>query len=200
MGKKVFLLEKNFIDDNDDGDSVEDFVNTDDNVRFALLFDGYPNRETRKFTSVDDFQPEYFKYAITYDEVLEKELDIRLIESANNGLSSTVIGISTIDLSTLNPSGEIYVWVTLDACEQIENLGELLIGVQYLVPVERLTVVVHQVRNLSYTNVPGGCVRVNLIKNGKVQKKRKSSVQKGSDCLVWNEALSFKVAQEFLPV
>ncbi|VDM48508.1 unnamed protein product [Toxocara canis] len=44
-----------------------------------------------------------------------------------------------------------------------------------------------------------GCVRVHLIQGGKVRKKKKSAVRKGSDCPVWDEALLFNVPAKALP-
>uniref|UniRef100_A0A0M3HFU1 C2 domain-containing protein n=1 Tax=Ascaris lumbricoides TaxID=6252 RepID=A0A0M3HFU1_ASCLU len=44
-----------------------------------------------------------------------------------------------------------------------------------------------------------GYVRVHLIQGGKVRKKRKSAVRKGSDCPVWDEALQFTIPAKSLP-
>uniref|UniRef100_A0A0N5A7T5 C2 domain-containing protein n=1 Tax=Syphacia muris TaxID=451379 RepID=A0A0N5A7T5_9BILA len=179
---------------------VEDLICAEENLQFELIIDGYPNRESRRFTNTDDFSSEYFKYAIAYDELLDRELNIRLIATTNNGLSRIALASATIELRSLNPSGDIFVWTAMESCEDTENLGELLIGIQYLSSVERLTVIAHEARNLKYVGLLDGCVRVNLIENGKVQKKRKSSVRRASECPIWNEALAFKVPQDLIEI
>ncbi|CAD1475102.1 unnamed protein product, partial [Heterotrigona itama] len=75
------------------------------------------------------------------------------------------------------------------------KLGELMFSLSYLQTAERLTLVVVKARNLRGANAVAGdfFVKVYLLQQGKKIHKKKTSVKKGEESPIFNEAIIFNV-------
>ncbi|PBC34648.1 Synaptotagmin-12 [Apis cerana cerana] len=80
------------------------------------------------------------------------------------------------------------------------RLGELMFSLSYLQTAERLTLVVVKARNLRGANtVPGDFfVKVYLLQQGKKIHKKKTSVKKGEESPIFNEAIIFNVPSHIM--
>ncbi|VDK53651.1 unnamed protein product [Anisakis simplex] len=175
---------------------------------FVISINESNQRETSRMRATSQFNPQLFKFAICHEDVLDQSLTVQLFGSKRidrrlpyfkayfilfiEGSPANLIGCSTIELSSIDPSDDIFLWMTIDAYETLTNLGEILIGLQYLSCAERLTVTVYEARGLKCDSIPDGCVRVNLLQEGKLRKKRKTAVRR-DESPSWNEAFSFNV-------
>ncbi|XP_017891296.1 uncharacterized protein LOC108631686 [Ceratina calcarata] len=80
------------------------------------------------------------------------------------------------------------------------RLGELMFSLSYLQTAERLTLVVVKAKNLRGANsVPGDFfVKVYLLQNGKKIRKKRTSIKKGEESPIFNEAIIFNVPSHIL--
>jgi hypothetical protein len=81
-------------------------------------------------------------------------------------------------------------------------LGELLVSLSYLQSAAKLSVVILEAKTLRPLSVetkayPEACVKVTLFdRNGKKLKRKKTSVQRTSDCPTFNEELVFELRRD----
>ncbi|KAK0395129.1 hypothetical protein QR680_001129 [Steinernema hermaphroditum] len=170
-----------------------------DEYFIALVVGEAKRRESSKMVSGAPFHQESFKFALSYDELLEKTLTIQLVGARRIGTCPVVIGSVSIDLSSIDPTDDLLLWTDIDAFNAAEKRGEVLIGLHHLQSAERLTVTVHQARELFKNDgFPNAYVKIALIQGGKVVKKRKTAVKKNSANPVWNEAINFSVTSKNL--
>jgi len=157
-------------------------------------------RESVKQLGGEAVKRQDFKFALSFDDLAGKTLTVRLID-AHGRAGTNVMGEVCIDVSSFDPSADLFVWAEIDPSNAKDKLGELLVGVQYLSKVERLTITVHQARDLLKTHStdnPDAYVKVTLIQDGKVVKKRKSGVRRNSLSPTWNEAMLFNTDEKSL--
>ena len=81
-------------------------------------------------------------------------------------------------------------------------MGELLISLSYLQSAAKLSVVILEAKSLRALSIenkpyPDACVKVTLFdRNGKKIKRKKTSVQRTSDCPTFNEELVFELRRD----
>uniref|UniRef100_A0A914X2A9 C2 domain-containing protein n=2 Tax=Plectus sambesii TaxID=2011161 RepID=A0A914X2A9_9BILA len=147
------------------------------------------------------FERQDIKFPITYDELLDKRLVIQFFDCGRLGRMQSLAGEVSIDLSSLDLSADLVVWADVENKSGSDNYGDVLVALTYLPSVERLTVTLHQARDLRKMDITGGAdpyVKVALALDGKVTKKRKTSVRKNTLAPVWNEALNFNLSEKAL--
>ncbi|GMR36748.1 hypothetical protein PMAYCL1PPCAC_06943 [Pristionchus mayeri] len=171
-----------------------------DHYFIKISLSGVPQvHQTGKLFPGAQLKKEDFKFALSYDELLEKTLVIQLMGARKAGSGCHSIGEVSVKLSTIDPSDEVFLSTDIDTHETDENLGQLFLGIQFLPSAERLTVTVHQAKDLtSHDSLPNAYVKVFLLQSGRVVKKRKSQVRKNSQCPIWNEALNFTLSPSSL--
>ncbi|GMT16698.1 hypothetical protein PFISCL1PPCAC_7995 [Pristionchus fissidentatus] len=155
--------------------------------------------QTGKLLPGATLKKEDFKFALSYDELLEKTLLIQLLGARKPGSGCHSIGEVSMKMSAIDPSDEVFLSTDLDTHEADDNQGQLFLGVQFLPSAERLVVTVHQAKDLpSHESLPNAYVKVFLLQSGRVVKKRKSQVRKNSQSPIWNEALNFTLSPSSL--
>ncbi|KAE9551444.1 hypothetical protein FO519_005345 [Halicephalobus sp. NKZ332] len=167
-----------------------------DECEFWFYLDGDQQRiESCKVIRGKAVHKETFKFPTAYEELLGKELIIELVSTQNSGSTIVKHGRCEVNLSALNPSDDLLIWIDLESIHEVENRGgEINIYLQYLPSAQRLTLSVHQANGLaSYGVVPSAFVKASLTLDGKILKKRKTSVKKLTPCPIWNEVLTFEV-------
>ncbi|CAF1114276.1 unnamed protein product [Adineta ricciae] len=111
------------------------------------------------------------------------------------------------DLNELFQSDQSRLRKILDECDphtthQDPDLGELLLSLSYLQSAAKLSVVIIEAKNLRPLSIetkayPDACVKVTLYdRNGKKIKRKKTSVQRTSDCPTFNEELVFELRRD----
>ncbi|XP_071825323.1 synaptotagmin-12-like isoform X1 [Apostichopus japonicus] len=113
------------------------------------------------------------------------------------------IGIGELKLGAVEWfPGPFSTWIDLiPKGEKSDSLGDILFSLSYLPTAERLTMVVVKARGLKWK---GGkksgdpYVKVYLMIDGKKINKKKTSVKKGDECPIYNEAMIFSVPSNLL--
>ena len=139
---------------------------------------------------------EEFKFATTYDELLDKNLIIELVSTENSGFTVIKHARSTLVLSELRPSDDLILWIDLEPVHEKENRsGEINICLQYLSSAQRLSLCIQQASGLqrSENGIPSALVKAVLSFDGKILKKKKTTIKKNCVCPIWNEVLSFEI-------
>jgi hypothetical protein len=141
---------------------------------------------------------EEFKFPTTYDELLEKNLIIELVSTENSGFTIIKHARTKLVLSELRPSDDLILWIDLEPVHEKENRsGELNICLQYLSSAQRLSLSIQQATGLHRSNgensAPSALVKAVLTFDGKILKKKKTTIKKNCICPIWNEVLTFEV-------
>ncbi|GFS20891.1 synaptotagmin-17 [Elysia marginata] len=85
--------------------------------------------------------------------------------------------------------------------KECQDLGELLLSINYLPSAGRLTVDVIKAKGLLQTDIVGGSdpfVRVTVVQNEKPTKTKKTSCKRNTIDPVFNESVSFNLTQQQL--
>ncbi|XP_076224600.1 uncharacterized protein LOC116427947 isoform X2 [Nomia melanderi] len=110
--------------------------------------------------------------------------------------NDTLIGRATFQLGPV-PRAPATTWLPLTGSPlPTPQLGELMFSLSYLPTAERLTLVVVKAKNLrGVSNVPGDFfVKVYLLQQGKKIHKKRTSIKKGENSPIFNEAIIFDVS------
>ncbi|CAJ0565756.1 unnamed protein product, partial [Mesorhabditis spiculigera] len=171
---------------------VSHVIKLDEYSLAVALSDTTLRRQSSRIVAGAPFHKETFKFPVSYEDLMDKSLTLQLLGATRIGSASSVLGSTSIDLSTIDPSDDVILWSDIELHNASENLGELFVGIQYLPSAERLTVTIHQAKGLpSKEALPNAVAKVYLLQDGKMVKKRKSGVRKNSGNPIWNEALNF---------
>ena len=164
-----------------------------------------PDKHVFTTKVVKDSLNPIFGEQIMFDVPDEDDLPNRILELtvAHRDQSATgqLIGwmrvaMNEFDMSTRTNAFEVYRFLlSPDKKEGCKSLGgNLLISISYLGSAKRLTVYVHEAKQLHFMDQPNentdSVVRVSLLIDGKKSRKRKTAAQHGPD-VVWNEAITF---------
>ncbi|XP_076641259.1 uncharacterized protein LOC143352547 [Halictus rubicundus] len=108
--------------------------------------------------------------------------------------NDTLIGVATFQLEPLHKVPAT-TWLNLIGSPlPTPRLGELMFSLTYLPTAKRLTLVVVKAKNLRGSSVPGGFfVKVYLLLQGKKIHKKRTSIKKGDNSPIFNEAIIFHV-------
>ncbi|XP_022079221.1 synaptotagmin-12-like isoform X2 [Acanthaster planci] len=116
----------------------------------------------------------------------------------HEAVGETVLKLGDVDLLP----GPFSTWLNLsDINEKPADLGDILFSLSYLPTAERLTVVIVKARGLKWTEnkvTADPFVKVYLLQGGKKISKKKSSIKRGDNCPIFNEAMMFAVPSNIL--
>ncbi|KZC07584.1 Synaptotagmin-12 [Dufourea novaeangliae] len=165
-------------------------------ARVCLLPDRHQYQRTRlyKGTSSPSYQ-ENFLIGLRGDPT-GRTLLIEVFSSMDG--EDILIGTATFQFGPI-PRAPATTWLPL-AGSPTPRLGELRFSLSYLPTAERLTLVVVKAKNLrGISSVPGDFfVKVYLLQQGKKTHKKRTSVKKGENSPIFNEAIIFNVPTHIL--
>ncbi|XP_076760783.1 uncharacterized protein LOC143429184 [Xylocopa sonorina] len=122
------------------------------------------------------------------------------IDETSIGGGTSLLGEARLRLGTA-PRVPATTWLALiGSALPTPRLGEVMFSLSYLQTAERLTLVVVKARNLRGANATPGdfFVKVYLLQQGKKIHKKKTSVKKGEESPIFNEAIIFNVPSHIL--
>ncbi|CAF1298493.1 unnamed protein product [Adineta steineri] len=149
------------------------------------------------------------EFELSYDQLNNHSIEIFLYKISTMKPLYKDIRLATIkyDLNELSQSDQCRMKKSFDECDpstivQDPDLGELLISLSYLQSAAKLSVVILGAKNLRPLTIetksyPDVCVKVTLYdRNRKKIKRKKTSVQRTSDCPTFNEELVFELRRD----
>ncbi|CAF4120661.1 unnamed protein product [Rotaria socialis] len=193
--------------------------NNNDYVSFYCRFRLLPEKRTlfqTKIVRVTRVQASYLfdkkqlqEFELSYDQLINHSIEIFFYKINTTKPLYKDIRIATVkyDLNQLSEMDQTRMKKTLDECDsssiiQDPDLGELLVSLSYLQSAAKLSIVVIEAKNLRPLSIetksyPDACVKVTLYdRNGKKLKRKKTSVQRTSDCPTFNEELVFELRRD----
>lgn len=153
---------------------------------------------------------ETFNFSVPKEEINEKTIEISVFAfeatSRDELIGHVHQKISEIDLQ----HGKIDLWRRIilarpESSEQHEDYGDLLLRLGYLPSAEKLTVVLLKARNLQKvldgesTKPPDPYIRVAILHDGNLLKKKKTSTKRKTSNPTYNQAINFAVPLDVLP-
>lgn len=148
-------------------------------------------------------------FQLSYDQLNNHAIEILLYKISTTKPLFKDIRIATVkyDLNSLSKADQSRMKKSLEepdpsTINQDPDLGELLVSLSYLQSAAKLSVVILEAKSLRpLTNetktYPDVCVKVTLYdRNGKRLKRKKTSVQRTSDCPIFNEELVFELRRD----
>ncbi|ESO85028.1 synaptotagmin 12 [Lottia gigantea] len=153
--------------------------------------------------SVDPIYKERFLFNIEPTQLETRVLQFQ-VYSVDKYARQKVIGESEIRVGDVDLNQPIKMWLNLRDIseEKPTEYGDMMFSLSYLPTAERLTIVIVKARNLKWTdNKDYGdpFVKVYLLQNGKKISKRKTTIKRGENTPVFNEAMIFSVPSSALP-
>ncbi|CAF1122397.1 unnamed protein product [Rotaria sordida] len=149
------------------------------------------------------------EFELTHDQLNNHSIEIFLYKISIIKPLYKDIRIATVkyDLNELSETDQNRIKKSLDECDpssiiQDPDLGELLLSLSYLQSAGKLSVVIIEAKNLRPLSIetksyPDACVKVTLYdRNGKKLKRKKTSVQRTSDCPTFNEEFVFELRRD----
>ncbi|UJR20776.1 hypothetical protein I4U23_023889 [Adineta vaga] len=166
-------------------------------------------RLTRLQTSYFFDKKQLNEFELSYEQLNYHAIEILLYKISTTKPLYKDIRLATIkyDLNELSQSDQSRMKKSFDECDSNSilndpDLGELLISLSYLQSAAKLSVVIIEAKNLRPLSIetksyPDACVKVTLYdRNGKKIKRKKTSVQRTSDCPTFNEELVFELRRD----
>ncbi|CAF0897379.1 unnamed protein product [Rotaria sp. Silwood1] len=148
-------------------------------------------------------------FELSYDQLNNHCIELLLYKVGTTKPSYKDIRIATVkyDLGGLSEADQISLKKPLDESDPSSiihdpDLGDLLVSLSYLQSAAKLAVVVLEAKSLRPLSIeskpfPEACVKVTLFdRNGKKLKRKKTSVQRASDCPTFNEELVFELRRD----
>ncbi|CAF0928221.1 unnamed protein product [Rotaria sordida] len=148
-------------------------------------------------------------FELSFDQLNNHFIELLLYKVGTTKPSYKDIRIATVkyELGGLSEADQISLKKPLDESDpssiiQDPDLGDLLVSLSYLQSAAKLAVVVLEAKNLRPLSIeskpfPEACVKVTLFdRNGKKLKRKKTSVQRASDCPTFNEELVFELRRD----
>lgn len=140
---------------------------------------------------------EYFMFEIPYKEVQMRILEI-LVKDFDKYSRHCVIGQFHLALNSVKLIKGGHMWKPLSpSSKERQDLGEILLSLNYLPSAGRLNVDIIKAKQLLQTDLVGGSdpfVKVSLIVNEKIMKTKKTSCKKNTIDPVFNESISFNLS------
>ncbi|CAF0984922.1 unnamed protein product [Rotaria sp. Silwood1] len=193
--------------------------NTIDFISFYCRFRLLPEKRTlfqTKIVRLTRLQSSYLfdkkqlnEFELSYDQLNNHSIEIFLykISTIKPLYKDIRIGTVKYDLNELSEMDQSRMKKPLEECDsssiiQDPDLGELLVSLSYLQSAAKLAVVIIEAKNLRPLSIetkpyPDACVKVTLYdRNGKKMKRKKTSVQRTSDCPTFNEELVFELRRD----
>ncbi|CAF2261131.1 unnamed protein product [Rotaria magnacalcarata] len=194
-------------------------TNNNDFIPFYCRFRLWPEKRSLFQTKIvrhPRFQSSYLfdvtqlnDFELSSDQLNNHFLELLLYKVGTTKPSYKDTRIATVkyDLGNLNETDEVSLKKSLDESDPIStvqdpDLGDLLVSLSYLQSAAKLAVVVLEAKNLRPLSIenklfPETCVKVTLFdRNGKKLKRKKTSVQRASDCPTFNEELVFELRRD----
>ncbi|RUS74398.1 hypothetical protein EGW08_017833, partial [Elysia chlorotica] len=181
-------------------ETKQDMAHSNPYCKISLL----PDHKASKQTTVqrktqEPVWNECFDFDIDYSEAQERTLEI-LLKDFDKYSRHRLIGRVLLPLSSVNLIKGGHMWKPLSPGDkECQDLGELLLSINYLPSAGRLTVDVIKAKGLLQTDIVGGSdpfVRVTLVQSEKPTKTKKTSCKRNTIDPVFNESVSFNLTQQ----
>ncbi len=78
---------------------------------------------TRQKSQKEPLTKEDFKFPLTYEELMEKRLIIKMFEAGKLGRIPAITGEVVLDLGEVDPSAEVEVWADIEPKKQVSFSG-----------------------------------------------------------------------------
>ncbi|XP_022244468.1 synaptotagmin-5-like [Limulus polyphemus] len=147
---------------------------------------------------------EDFVFIIPEDELQQQTIEA-LLYDYDQYSRHTCLGRVRVSLQNLDLTEKVTLLERITQCEEEDekpDLGDLMLSLGYLPSAERLTVAILKARNLQPRDdtkkFSDPYVKVVLVQDGKRFKEKKTSIERGTLNPVFNEALTFNVAEDQL--
>ncbi|XP_041362689.1 synaptotagmin-17-like [Gigantopelta aegis] len=183
-------------------ENKQDMAHSNPYCRISLL----PDKKNSQQTTVQRKTQEpvwndHFTFEIPYSEAERRTLEI-LVKDFDKYSRHCVIGQVLLPLGNVNLVKGGHMWKPLSpgSAEQ-QDLGEILLSLNYLPSAGRLNVDVMKAKGLLQTDLVGGSdpfVKISLVIFEKPTKTKKTSCKKNTIDPVFNESVSFNVTSQQL--
>ncbi|XP_074647549.1 synaptotagmin-17-like [Tubulanus polymorphus] len=144
---------------------------------------------------------EMFSFELPYKEAQRRTLEI-IIKDFDKFSRHCVIGQIHLPLENVNIIKGRHMWKPLmPSTKERQDLGEILLSINYLPSAGRLNIDVIKAKQLLQTDLVGGSdpfVKVTLLYDDKAMKTKKTSTKKNTIDPVFNESFNFNVTPEQL--
>ncbi|KAK0040472.1 synaptotagmin-17 [Biomphalaria pfeifferi] len=183
-------------------ETKQDMAHSNPYCKISLLPDQKASQQTtvQRKTQEPSWN-EYFSFDMEYQEAQERTLEI-LLKDFDKFSRHRLIGKVLLPLNTVNLIKGGHMWKPLSpGNKECQDLGELLLSINYLPSAGRLTVDIIKAKGLLQTDLVGGSdpfVRVTLVQMEKPVKTRKTTCKKNTIDPVFNESVSFNLTQQQL--
>ncbi|XP_071791993.1 synaptotagmin-12-like isoform X2 [Asterias amurensis] len=181
----------------------ENATPTDTYIKMHLMPEHDVKGQTKVYRkSLNPVYNERITLKIAKEDLAEHSLKFTVYSydrhARHEAIGETVLKLGDVDLLP----GPFSTWLNLsDINEKPADLGDILFSLSYLPTAERLTVVIVKARGLKWTDnktTADPFVKVYLLQGGKKVSKKKSSVKRGDNCPIFNEAMMFAVPSTIL--
>ncbi|BFZ18099.1 hypothetical protein BsWGS_21138 [Bradybaena similaris] len=185
-------------------ETKQDMAHSNPYCKICLL----PDQKDSKQTTVqrktqEPAWNEYFSFHIDYQESQERTMEI-LLKDFDKFSRHRLIGRVLLPLCSVNLTKGGHMWKPLlPGNTGWQDLGELLLSINYLPSAGRLTLDVIKAKGLLQTDLVGGSdpfVRVTLVLLEKPVKTKKTSYKQCTIDPVFNESVCFSLTQEQMQV
>ncbi|XP_001603471.2 synaptotagmin-5 [Nasonia vitripennis] len=180
-------------------------------AKIRLLPDRSTVKQTRihKKTLNPEFDEDFVFQVAPNCQLAERTLEVLLYDfdasSKHRGLGYVQIPLSTVTDLGLEPKTltKSVMRYGAEGRFRAPPLGELMVSLSYQPTAERLTVIVIRARNLPINDETGTAtfepyVQVNIVREDKSLKKKKTSIRREGTSPVWSESLNFDLTPDVL--
>ncbi|CAL4184157.1 unnamed protein product, partial [Meganyctiphanes norvegica] len=171
-------------------------------VKVSLLPDAKNSFQTSvKKKTQDPYFDESFAFEVPYREVVRRTLELK-VKDFDKYSRHCVVGHILLPLQEVNLARPCRMWQPLSTCTPESNeLGELLVSLNYLPVARRLNVDIIKAKQVLQTRMARGAdpyIRVSLVVAGRHLKSKKTKVCKNTLNPTFNEAFSFSLGPQEL--
>ncbi|KAL8607333.1 hypothetical protein ACOMHN_039483 [Nucella lapillus] len=183
-------------------ENKQDMAHSNPYCKVSLLPDQKNSQQTtvqRKTQSPE--WSEYFTFEIPYKEAQMRTLEV-LVKDFDKFSRHCVIGQVLLPLDNVNLIKGGHMWKPLSpGSAERQDLGEMLLSLNYLPSAGRLNVDIIKAKQLLQTDLVGGSdpyLKITQVHFEKPVKSKKTSIKKNTIDPVFNESLSFNVTPQQL--
>ncbi|ESO87480.1 synaptotagmin 17 [Lottia gigantea] len=183
-------------------ENKQDMSHSNPYCKISLLPDQKNSQQTTvQRKTQEPMWNEYFSFEIPYKEVQMRTLEI-LVKDFDKFSRHCVIGQIYLPLNSVNLIKGGHMWKPLiPGSPERQDLGEILLSLNYLPSAGRLNVDIIKGKQLQQTEIVGGAdplVKVTLIHFEKPIKTKKTSIKKSTIDPIFNESISFNITPQQL--
>ncbi|XP_046353008.1 synaptotagmin-17-like [Haliotis rufescens] len=183
-------------------ENKQDMAHSNPYCKISLLPDQKNSQQTTvQRKSQCPMWNEYFMFEISYKEVHMRTLEI-IVKDFDKYSRHCIIGRVLLPLSNVNLIKGGHMWKPLSPGNtERQDLGEILLSLNYLPSAGRLNIDVMKAKQLLQTDLVGGSdpfVKITLVHFEKPIKTKKTSCKKNTLDPVFNESVSFNLTPQQL--